>query len=57
MFVILQSKKDFPFLLVYINLKKYFDLIHVDMFGPYSTSLIHGYKYILTIVDDYSRYT
>jgi len=27
------------------------------MWGPYSLSLIHGHKYFLTIVDDYSRYT
>ena len=27
------------------------------MWGPYSSSLIHGHKYFLTIVDDYSRYT
>ena len=37
--------------------KKYFDLIHVDVWGPYSLSSIHGHKYFLTIVDDYSRYT
>jgi len=27
------------------------------MWGPYSLSSIHGHKYFLTIVDDYSRYT
>ena len=27
------------------------------MWGPYSLSSIHGQKYFLTIVDDYSRYT
>jgi len=32
-------------------------LIHVDVWGPYSLSSIHGQKYFLTIVDDYSRYT
>ena len=37
--------------------KKCFDLIHVDIWGPYSIPSIHGHKYFLTIVDDYSRYT
>jgi len=32
-------------------------LIHVDVWGLYSLSSIHGHKYFLTIVDDYSRYT
>jgi len=32
-------------------------LIHVDIWGPYSKPSIHGHKYFLTIVDDYSRYT
>jgi len=36
--------------------KKYFDLIHVDIWGPSSIPSIHGHKYFLTIVDDYSRY-
>jgi len=56
-FVILQSKKDFPFLLMHLNLKNFFDLIHVDLWEPYSISSIHGHKYFLTIVDDYSTYT
>ena len=37
--------------------KKCFELIHVDVWGPYSIPSIHGHKYFLTIVDDYSRYT
>ena len=32
-------------------------MIHVDVWGPYSLSSIHGHKYFLTIFDDYSRYT
>jgi len=32
-------------------------LIHVDIWGPYSIPSIHGHKYFLTIVDDYSRHT
>ena len=54
-FVILQSKKDFPFLLVHLNLKN----ILIDSFLAMGTILntINGHKYLLTIVDDYSRYT
>ena len=34
-----------------------FDLIYVDIWGPYSTPSPNGSKYFLTIVDDYSRCT
>ena len=54
--VILQSKK-LPFPLSSSKSKKCFDLIHVDVWGLYSFTSIHGHKYFLTIVDDYSRYT
>jgi len=37
--------------------KKCFELIHVDVWGPYSIPSIHVHKYFLTIVDDYLRYT
>ena len=36
---------------------KVFDLVHMDIWGPFSKVSIHGEKYFLTIVDDYSRYT
>ena len=56
-FVILQSKKRLPFPLSSSKSKKCFDLIHIDVWGPYSVTSIHGHKYFFTIVDDYSRYT
>ena len=34
-----------------------FDLVHADIWGPYSTPSLNGSKYFLTIVDDYSRCT
>ena len=34
-----------------------FDLIHVDIWGPYSTPSLNGSRYFLTLVDDYSRCT
>jgi hypothetical protein len=36
---------------------KFFDLIHCDIWGPYSTYSLNGVKYFLTIVDDFSRFT
>ena len=34
-----------------------FDLLHMDVWGPYSTPTLDGYKYFLTIVDDATRAT
>ena len=34
-----------------------FALIHLDIWGPFATASIEGYKYFLTIVDDFSRAT
>lgn len=34
-----------------------FDLIHIDLWGPYHVATSHGCKYFLTIVDDHSRAT
>lgn len=34
-----------------------FDLVHVDVWGPFSTHTNDGYRYFLTIVDDCSRAT
>jgi len=36
---------------------KTFELIHLDIWGPYSIQYVHGHKYFLTIFDDFSRYT
>ena len=36
---------------------KAFDLLHLDVWGPFSTESIEGYKYFLTIVDDCTRVT
>ena len=34
-----------------------FDLVHADIWGPYSTPTLSGSKYFLTLVDDCSRCT
>jgi hypothetical protein len=33
-----------------------FELLHYDIWGPLSVPSIHGHKYFITIVDDYSRF-
>ena len=47
--------------LPYISLNKRcsstFDLLHLDIWGPFSVGSVEGYKFFLTIVDDYSRVT
>nr|GEV22959.1 hypothetical protein [Tanacetum cinerariifolium] len=37
--------------------KERLNLLHVDLCGPMRVAIINGKKYILVIVDDYSRYT
>ena len=34
-----------------------FELLHIDLWGPYNTFTVDGKKYFLTIVDDFSRVT
>ena len=34
-----------------------FELVHCDLWGPFSIPTVDGYKYFLTIVDDFSRCT
>jgi len=49
-----QKRLSFP--ISTFKSKKCFELIRVDVWGPYSITSIHGHKYFLTIVDDYSKY-
>ena len=34
-----------------------FDLLHLDIWGPFSTHSVHGHRFFLTIVDDFTRFT
>jgi len=34
-----------------------FDIVHVDIWGPFGITSICGYRYVLTVVDDFSRHT
>ena len=31
-------------------------LLHMDIVGPFTTSHVHGFKWIFVVVDDHSRY-
>ena len=37
--------------------KSPFDLIHCVIWGPYHVSVVFGYSYFLTIMDDYTHFT
>lgn len=53
----LAKQTRLPFLNSSITTKNCFELIHVDIWGPYHISSLSGARYCLTIVDDYSRST
>jgi len=36
---------------------KCFNLIHVDIWGPAPTPSLHGHRYFLTVIDNFSRYS
>ncbi|GJW86272.1 retrovirus-related pol polyprotein from transposon TNT 1-94 [Tanacetum coccineum] len=40
-----------------LNSKQRLHLLHMDLYGPMRIASIHGKRYVLVIVDDYSRYT
>lgn len=46
---------DVPFPLSISRAQVVFDLIHLDVWGPYKVPTHNGYRFFLTIVDDYSR--
>lgn len=50
-----QTRKTFPH--SFIQTPNPFELIHVDIWGPYNTPTLSGASYFLTIVDDYTRAT
>lgn len=36
---------------------KPFDLVHIDVWGPFSTESVEGFRYFFTLVDDCTRMT
>ncbi|GJY58774.1 retrovirus-related pol polyprotein from transposon TNT 1-94 [Tanacetum coccineum] len=56
-YINLLSKKDVVIGLPKLNSKGRLNLLHIDLCGPMRVASINGKKYIMVIVDDYSRYT
>jgi len=54
---IMLNKRSCLFHLVLLLVQCFFDLIHVDIWGPYFVPSFEGHGYFLTIVDDFSRFT
>jgi len=50
-----QQRLPFPHSQIYST--HVFELVYIDLWGSYRTQTYNGYKYFLTIVDDYSRTT
>ena len=48
-----QTRKHFP--LSDHKTKDIGDLVHLDVWGPYRVKSKEGFKYFLTVIDDYSR--
>jgi hypothetical protein len=40
-----------------VSTKRPLELLHIDLFGPSRIASLNGSKYVLVIVDDYSRFT
>ncbi|KAK4397130.1 Retrovirus-related Pol polyprotein from transposon RE1 [Sesamum angolense] len=53
----LAKQQRLSFLITEIHSKHVFELIHVDIWGPYNQFSLSGCAYMLTIVDDFSRAT
>lgn len=49
------KQTSLPFPLSTSHASHIFDLIHVDLWGPYGHETTHGCRFFLTIVDDHSR--
>ncbi|XP_058005394.1 retrovirus-related Pol polyprotein from transposon RE1 [Hevea brasiliensis] len=53
----LAKQQRLPFPKSTINSSAIFQLLHLDLWGPYKIKSLQGASYFLTIVDDYSRST
>ncbi|XP_074364966.1 uncharacterized protein LOC141706032 [Apium graveolens] len=50
-----QVRKPFP--IIHVKSTKIFQLLHIDVWGPYKTKSLTGCTQFVTIVDDFSRFT
>ena len=51
------KQKKLPFLVSTHVSSNPFDLLHCDLWGPFATSTVDGFRFFLTIVDDFTRCT
>ncbi|PNX73342.1 peptide transporter PTR2, partial [Trifolium pratense] len=50
------KQRKLPFSLSNAIANSAFELLHCDIWGPLAIPSVHGHKFFLTIVDDYSRF-
>jgi hypothetical protein len=53
----LAKQKKLPYSASNSRATSYLELLHMDIWGPFSTPTTHGHKYFLTVMDDFSRFT
>ncbi|XP_062081010.1 uncharacterized protein LOC133785811 [Humulus lupulus] len=53
----LAKQKKLPFISQNNIAPVAFDLVHMDIWGPFHTISIEGFRFFLTIVDDHTRFT
>lgn len=53
----LSKQKHLPFKSLNHICSKSFELVHINTWGPFSVPTVDGFKYFLTIVDEFSRAT
>jgi hypothetical protein len=53
----LAKQKMLPFLLSKNKSSRAFQLVHIDIWGPFYVSSYSSYRFFLTIVNDYTRFT
>lgn len=53
----LAKQKCLPFPNSQIHASCFFELIHVDIWGPIAHTSLDGFNYFLTMVDDHTHFT
>lgn len=56
-YVLWPNSPDHLFSHSFIQTTHHFELLHIDIWGPYNTETMTGASYFLTIVDDFTRGT
>ena len=53
----LAKQRKLPYSMITSRASKIFELIYLNIWGPFSKTSIHGHMYFLSILDDFSHYT